>query len=64
MKKLAIAVIVLFMNMLVPAGNWPMVEILNFFQNLKELKHKGTKTLRHKEVYRMPFIIRETPSIT
>jgi dTDP-4-dehydrorhamnose reductase len=28
------------------------------------LKHKGTKTLRHKEVYRMPFIIRETPSFT
>jgi hypothetical protein len=28
---------------------------LDFFQNLKAIKHKDTKTLRHEEVYRMPY---------
>ena len=38
--------------------------ILDFFQNLNGIKHKDTKTQRHEEVYKIPFIIRETPSFT
>ena len=35
---------------------------LDFFQNFKQIKH--TKTQRHEEIYKMPLIIRETPSFT
>ena len=28
------------------------IHIADFFQNLKAIKHKDTKTLRHEEVYK------------
>jgi len=31
--------------------------VLNFFQNLIGIKHKDTKALRHKEIYRVPLDI-------